>query len=489
MDPQDNRAFYRSEMPTQTTVLEGDLTPAQEKGYVYLPFEVPAQATRIEVEYAYSHQIDSDPLLKGGNTIDLGVFDARGIEFLTAGFRGWTGSERLSFFITEREATPGYLAGPLPAGTWHVLLGLYKIAPEGCHYHVAVTVSTESESAAHTNTSVSKQDLPASPVAYRSGKWLRGEMHCHTLHSDGDSEPQDVVRLARERGLDFLAITDHNSLSCQRVLETMTDPGLILIRGIEVTTFKGHFNAWGIADWVDFRVTEPEHMVAAIGFAKEHGALTACNHPKPFGPPWDYADVEDYDCIEVWNGPWQANNESSLKFWTERLAQGKRIVATGGSDWHDHEQLQRTPPRAPGVPTLWVNVPETPSAATILAAIRRGHVALADEPNGALLDFTAIVVTGKVELTVRGGDILRCAPDSVLSAQVHCQRGAGHTLQLLDQNGVLFTQRVAEADEIVTVQLNCASSLYVRAELRDDDGNVKALTNPIYLERGERGVL
>src|SRR4051794_34716902 len=93
-------------------VFEGDLVPAQEKGYVYLPFDVPVGALQVEVEYLYSHQIDSDPLLSGGNTIDLGIFDAGGIEFLSAGFRGWSGSERSSFLIGETEATPGYLAGP-----------------------------------------------------------------------------------------------------------------------------------------------------------------------------------------------------------------------------------------------------------------------------------------------------------------------------------------------------------------------------------------
>ena len=121
-------------MPDLTITHEGTLQPAQEKTYVHLPFEVPAGAIRIQVEYHYSRQIGSDPLLTGGNTIDLGIFDERGIDFSSAGFRGWSGSERSSFFITATDATPGYLAGPLTPGQWHVLLGLYKIAPEGCAY-------------------------------------------------------------------------------------------------------------------------------------------------------------------------------------------------------------------------------------------------------------------------------------------------------------------------------------------------------------------
>jgi hypothetical protein len=62
-------------MTETTIVLEGVLRPEQEKTYVHLPFEVPVRAGRIDVSYEYDARIDSDPLLTGGNTIDLGIFD------------------------------------------------------------------------------------------------------------------------------------------------------------------------------------------------------------------------------------------------------------------------------------------------------------------------------------------------------------------------------------------------------------------------------
>lgn len=464
-------------MPTRTVVFEGKFSPEQVKGYAHLPFEVPPQTVRVGIEYSYSARIDSDPLLGGGNTIDLGVFDARGIDFLSAGFRGWSGSERLAVSIGETQATPGYLAGPLPPGTWHVLLGLYKIAPGGCDYRVEVTCDAGPERATQAAMPVAPQTLPASQIALRAGGWLRGEMHCHTLHSDGDTTVPELVRMARERGLDFLAITDHNSISHQHELAACADPGLILIRGVEVTTFKGHFNVWGIPDWIDFRVTRPEHMRAAIQYASARGALTSCNHPKPFGPMWDYADVEDYDCIEVWNGPWYVNNRSSLDFWTGRLAQGKRIVAVGGSDWHNQTELQEEPPRAPGTPTLWVQLSETPTAGAILQAIRSGHVVLSDAPDGPFLELRA-----GPDLTAQGGDLLRWDPGAVLPVQVHCLGAAGHTLTLHDRNGVLYSEIISEPDQCVDMKLQTLHSLFVRAELVSGDGDMKAMTNPIYFE-------
>ena len=185
-------------MPTHTVTHEGTFRAAQEKTYVHLPFEVSAGATRLEVRCAYTNRIGSDPLLKNGNTIDLGVFDARGIGFLDAGFRGWSGSERASFVITETEATPGYLPGALLPGTWYVLLGLYKLAPEGCAYRVDVTVTSEPGHVSQAGLPAPVAALPASFGGAHSGAWLRGEMHCHSDHSDGEVRPVDLVRMARE---------------------------------------------------------------------------------------------------------------------------------------------------------------------------------------------------------------------------------------------------------------------------------------------------
>lgn len=458
--------------------LEGALTPAQEKTYVHLPFEMPPGATRLEVEYWYSHRIGSHPQLLGGNTVDIGIFDARSIDFLTAGFRGWSGSERLTFYITETDATPAYLAGALIPGQWNIVLGLYKIAPEGCTYRVNIAITTET---GHTSTAGLPAPIPeftSAHISARAGGWVRGELHCHTIHSDGESTPGELIQMAREFGLDFLAITDHNSLSCQQELASLTDPSLLLIRGIEVTTFKGHFNVWGIGDWVDFRVLRPGDMAAAIRFAVEHGAVTTCNHPMPFGPMWDYADVEGYHCVEVWNGPWQLGNQASLDFWTERLAQGKRFVAIGGSDYHRRTDKTEPLPRAPGTPTVWVKLEAEPSAAAILSAIRRGHVSLSDEPVGPFLDLRA-----RTNPRVIAGDVLTRDKNDPIEIELECLRGTGHVLKLLDQRGGVYEQSITQSQQTIQTTLAVRDSLFIRAELRDGEDNVRAITNPIYLER------
>jgi hypothetical protein len=464
-------------MSTETIVHEGTLRPDQEKSYIHLPFDVPPGAALLNIEYSYSNRIGSSPHLSGGNTIDLGVFDSRGIDYLKAGFRGWSGSERLSVSIGEAEATPGYLAGPLTPGRWHVMLGLYKIAPEGCSYRVAIEVTAEAGRPAAAVLPAPAAGLPASPPRAPFAPWLRGELHCHTWHSDGDGSPLERVELARERGLDFLAVTDHNTTSSQHELAGLDDPGLILIRGMEITTFKGHYNAWGIGDWVDFRVRRAEDMAASLRFAAERGALVSCNHPKPYGPPWEYEGVTDYHCVEVWNGPWYVLNQASLDFWLRQLAAGRRIPAIGGSDYHRKSQLAETPPRAPGTPTVWAYVPGRPDAAGILRAIRQGHVSLSDEPGGPFLDLRA-----GADGNALCGDALARPVDGQLAVSLRCVRAAGHRLQLLDQEGVLLERTVAELEATIAAELSVERSLYVRAELRDTRGAMKALTNPVYLD-------
>src|ERR1044072_9216853 len=107
------------------------VAPFGEKGerYVYVPFNVPRGATRVRVSYEY-------PRASGAHTIDIGVFDARG-------FRCWSGGRRSEFSISREEATPGYLAGALPAGRWRVVLGLYKVAPAGVDVKIKIVVETQ----------------------------------------------------------------------------------------------------------------------------------------------------------------------------------------------------------------------------------------------------------------------------------------------------------------------------------------------------------
>src|SRR5215510_11001797 len=127
------------------------IRPDQALTYVHVPFDVPLGIGRIDVSYRYESAISSDPTVQGGNTIDIGIIDPRGTQFMTQGFRGWSGSARKQFYISTRSATPGYMPRPISPGIWNICLGAYKVAPEGCECHLEITLTTAQPGEAEAN--------------------------------------------------------------------------------------------------------------------------------------------------------------------------------------------------------------------------------------------------------------------------------------------------------------------------------------------------
>jgi hypothetical protein len=197
--------------------MEGAITRADKarSPFIYLPFLMPSGATRLTVRYHYSGYMPADEH-GDGNTLDLGLFGPGGpggIAFGAADFRGWSGSFRSEVTITPTDATPSYLPG-LPPGEWNVFLGAYNIGPNDCRYSVEVSVDTE-DTEAGPPAPAPTDEPPAviARIAPRGPAWYKGDLHCHTFHSDGGSSLREITDAAKEQGLHFLAITDHNTIS------------------------------------------------------------------------------------------------------------------------------------------------------------------------------------------------------------------------------------------------------------------------------------
>ena len=463
-----------------TLEISGHAETNQTQTYTNLPFDVPEGIGRIDVSYEYSDQVGSDPHLTNGNTVDIGIFDPRGAGFNEGGFRGWSGSARSSFFVAREDSTPGYLRGAVQAGTWNICLGLYKIAAQGCDFRVAITLTPDvgARHALPLQHAISDDMPPMLTLRSTSGKvkadgWYCGEMHCHTYHSDGDSSPLEVVRKAEALGLDFLAIMDHNDISHLVAMNSIETP-LILIPGLEVTTYKGHWNVWGDQGWIDFRIENEAQMAAAVAEAKRRGYVTSLNHPRPYGPDWVYTAADDHHCIEVWNGGWALFNNISLEFWESRLRQGRRYTAVGGSDSHFHKREHHA---QFANPTLWIFCEGEPSALKLLDAIRAGHVAISESPSGARLTLNA----GDAMM----GDSLPRPTNGRLTVSVTVRGGSGNQLELHTAQGCVHSEPVSRDEYAREIEVDVTDTPYVRAQLMDDREQarlVRALTNPIYVE-------
>jgi hypothetical protein len=453
-------------------VIKGVVGTERTLTYLLLPFQVPTHISRIDVTLAYDSAISSSPEITGGNVVDLGVFDPRGANFMDEGFRGWSGSERLEFFITPDSATSGYIAGPIQTGEWNIILGFYKVAEAGCHYEVTITLQAAAEN--EVEVTAFRTRLPVrttSPRQASADGWYKGEIHCHSLHSDGDSSPQAIVHVAEQLGLDFLAITDHNNISQQMDMNSLSTD-LILIPGCEVTTYQGHWNIWGDGKWIDFRVTNEAEMTATIQSALAAGYLTSCNHPRPYGPDWMYPAVEGYACVEVWNGMWEFDNETCLKFWETRLKQGKRLVAVGGSDCH---RLSATSGAQFAHPTNYIHCDGDPSAAGLLRELRAGHSFVTCAPDGPQLRFTSG--------TAMMGDSLPRPANQRLVIEVKVLGGSKGQLEVCTAQGVAISRLMTDDHAHLQLEIDVMDTPYVRVQLRDPDNHTMlALTNPIYLD-------
>src|SRR5262245_53568515 len=236
--------------------------------YVYVPISVPAGTTRLTISYRYD-------TMGGANVIDLGVFEPGSLALGSPAFRGWSGGSRDTVTIGVGDASPGYWPGPLPPGEWHVVLGLYKVSPEGVDVTIRTTLS--SEPAAATRPIPTRHSVPLK----RGPDWYVGVVHAHTTESDGVLSVTDLIEQARSERLEFIAITDHNNTTHQRV--DLDRPDLLVITGEEVTTPNGHFNVWGLGgerDYVDFRLRAGDGALSTVmEHAQRRGALIGINHP------------------------------------------------------------------------------------------------------------------------------------------------------------------------------------------------------------------
>ena len=199
-----------------------------------------------------------------------------------AGFRGWSGGARRSFVIAPDAATPGYLAGELEPGTWQVIIGIHQLPAGGVDYRLAAEVSSgpgelrpEPPPAPPPPLPPGERRRPA--AAGPSGRrWLAGDLHTHTVHSDGAQTVAELSRFAAGLGLDFIAVTDHNTVSHHRELPAAAARhGITLLPGQEVTTAGGHAGALGEVGWIDFRLPAD----AWLGADPRHGGLLSVNHP------------------------------------------------------------------------------------------------------------------------------------------------------------------------------------------------------------------
>ncbi len=143
------------------------------------------------------------------------------------------------------------------------------------------------------------------------------DLHCHSAASfDSLSKPADLVRVAFERGLTHLAITDHERIDGALRARDLAPEGLTVIVGEEVRSADGDL----IGLYLERAVPPGLSALETIAAIHEQGGLAGLPHPfdrfrasglagLPEAQLTEVAAAVDY--VETWNArvPSAATNE------------------------------------------------------------------------------------------------------------------------------------------------------------------------------------
>lgn len=206
-------------------------------------------------------------------------------------------------------------------------------------------------------------------------RWLATDLHTHTVHSDGALGVEELAALAVSRGLDALAVTDHNTTSHHPHLAGAGERyGIHLLPGQEVTTDRGHANALGDIGFVDFRQAGAQWQRDVDA----RGGLLSVNHPLGGDCSWQQDLDRPTTAAEIWHSSWHTvpllrGWGGPLAWW---LAYDRRCTPVGGSDFHrlGEDDL-------PGRPTTWVLT----EGDDVLGGIAAGRTAVNRDPTGPVL--------------------------------------------------------------------------------------------------------
>lgn len=500
MAPRAATATAAAPRPDVVLTIHGHRDPkfasVSSKAMYYLPFDVPAGVTRITIHHAYDH--GPDPTVK--NTVDFGLFDPRGggkkpgERPSAAGVRGWEGGSPADFVITGDPATcsPHAIPGPIPAGRWNIAQYFLTSTPAGLTYTYTITLSFDGPA---------PPTAAVAPAAYDPGVvkggpgWYAGNLHCHSLHSDGGRTFEETIARCEANGFDFVASTEHNSTTAHYDFPAVgrDHPNVLLLYGDEFTSPGGHAGIIGQRPgyWFDFRIDPGDgQLPGIIADAHQQGALFVINHPFAMctSCPWRYTPaewVDQADGIEVWNGTWTPDDRLAIDLWDTLLRQGKHLNAYGGTDYHRGDDVL-----TPAALTYAASL----STPAVLDGLRKGHVVLSESPRGPHVVLTTPADADKAAPSVLPGDTLKVpAGDTPVALAAHVTGAApGMRLRVVWSTGeATYPVRSEAGDTVIPLSVpfpaNAARS-YVRAELLKGDEPVRtaimvSLTNPIYLSR------
>lgn len=189
-----------------------------------------------------------------------------------------------------------------------------------------------------------------------------GNIHIHSLYSDGSGTIEEIAASAAAAGLSYIIITDHDTLD--GLPEEGIRHGVVVLVGAELNRESHHYLALNLEQLAAGNEINPQEMVDRV---RQSGALGFMAHPFEKGSPyidrgksypWFRFPRDGFTGLELWNytSTWRGRVTSALRavywfffnrkaavdgpprealaLWDSYTSRGMRVTAIGGSDAH-----------------------------------------------------------------------------------------------------------------------------------------------------------
>lgn len=197
---------------------------------------------------------------------------------------------------------------------------------------------------------------------------LKLDLHLHTCYSDGD-RVSEIVRMAKFKGLNGFAVTDHDTLRGYKAIKSIDD-SLLVLPGLEIETNVAHLLLLGIKECPPRRIWKYEEV---IEWARDNNAVVIMAHPIA-----TFLSIKRNMRLVYKHRPDALETHNSLyplfsltKRLSVRMAESLSLPMSGGSDAH----------RARDVGNCYTLVDAEPSLDDILESIRKGKIKPEGKPS------------------------------------------------------------------------------------------------------------
>jgi len=261
-------------------------------------------------------------------------------------------------FVVRSSLTPQYQ-----------LTGLTNETP----YYIKISaVNSKGESEPSATLKVTPSPVLENPYEPKNIA-LKGQLHCHTTNSDGNSTPLVVGQAYKDAGYDFIMFSDHDKFTPPPAL-----PDFIFLQGVEETTHEGHILSVNVQKNVQTWDTQ-----LVLNQIKDDGGMAIIAHPNHPSLGFDLNQLiglKNFTGIEIFNSLSsiiKANPNAENK-WDILLAAGNKVYGFATDDMHILDP-------AKGFNGGWIKVfTDSASASEVIEGIKNGNFFASTGPNLAI---------------------------------------------------------------------------------------------------------